>query len=228
MNAESKPVAVAPVEAEASFTFSPTLVMINDPASGTAEAIRALRTHLMAQHLKEGRRALAVCGASEGVGCSFIAANLAVAFCQIGIKTLYIDGDLRKPAGEQLFGYSGPRTGLAFCLTDAEAFSRQVHHEVQPNLSVMFAGGIPASPQELLASDRFQTLMEFCLREYDLTLVDTPPANTCSDARRISTVAGYSLIVARRNLSYVGDVKALAAQLEADHSRVVGSVLNEA
>jgi hypothetical protein len=41
-------------------------------------------------------------------------------------------------------------------------------------------------------------------------------------------VIGYSLIVARRNASYVDDVKALAAQLAADHASVVGCVLNEA
>ena len=41
--------------------------------------------------------------------------------------------------------------------------------------------------------------MEFCLRDFDATIVDTPPANTCADARRISTVVGYSLIVTRRN-----------------------------
>ncbi len=41
--------------------------------------------------------------------------------------------------------------------------------------------------------------MDFCLREFDATIVDTPPANQYSDARRVSTVVGYSLIVAHRN-----------------------------
>ena len=38
--------------------------------------------------LRHGRRALAICAASAGVGCTFIAANLAVALSQIGVKTL--------------------------------------------------------------------------------------------------------------------------------------------
>ena len=57
---------------------------------------------------------------------------------------------------------------------------------------------------------------------------DTPPANICSDARRVSTVTGYSVIVARRDLSYVEDIKILAGQLLADRAQVVGTVLNEA
>ena len=57
-----------------SYRFSPSLVMVTSPAAAAAESIRALRTHVMAQHLEEGRRALAICAATPGVGCTFIAA----------------------------------------------------------------------------------------------------------------------------------------------------------
>src|SRR5277367_4587965 len=86
------------------FMLSPSLVVVENPSDGPAEAIRALRTHLMAQHFQEGRRALAVCAASRGVGCSFIAANLALALSQIGVKSLLIDADLRAPSLDGLFG----------------------------------------------------------------------------------------------------------------------------
>jgi len=211
-----------------SFLFSPSLVMLSAPAGGPAEAVRALRTHFMAQHVQEGRRALAVCATNQGAGCTFVAANLALALAQIGVKTLLIDANLRSPAVGNLFRPQAPAAGLTQCLQDEDsAFSENIQADVQANLSVMFAGGTPANPQELLAGDRFRSLMEFCLREFEATVVDTPPANTCSDARRLSTVTGYSLIVTRRNLTYVDDVKTLAAQLEADHARVIGTVLND-
>ena len=92
----------------------------------------------------------------------------------------------------------------------------------------MFAGEPINNAQELLASDRFSNLIERCLRDYDLTIIDTPPANGCADARRISTVVGYSLIAAKRHHSFVGDVRALAAQLRQDRAQIVGTVLNEA
>jgi capsular exopolysaccharide synthesis family protein len=182
----------------------------------------------MAQHVQEGRRALAVCATNQGAGCTFVAANLALALAQIGVKTLLIDANLRSPAVASLFRPLAPVDGLTQCLQDEDsAFSENIQADVQANLSVMFAGGTPANPQELLAGDRFRSLMEFCLREFEATVVDTPPANTCSDARRLSTVTGYSLIVTRRNVTYVDDVKTLAAQLEADHARVIGTVLND-
>jgi protein-tyrosine kinase len=208
------------------FTLAPSLVVGTSPSGISAEAIRALRTHLMAQHFQEGRRALAVCAASRRVGCSFIAANLALALSQIGVKTLLIDTDLRSPSLGALFGLKDPRDGLSQCLVSEVAnYGDHIQGNVQPNLSVMFSGGVPAKPQELVASSRFEALMDFCLREFDATILDTPPANICADGRRVSTVIGYSLIVAKRNVTYVDDVKTLATQLEADHARVIGSVL---
>jgi protein-tyrosine kinase len=226
---EASPGEPGAVSGRLPFALSRSLVVIESPSDGPAEAIRALRTHLMAQHFQEGRRALAICAASRGVGCSFIAANLALALSQIGVKTLLIDADLRTSRLDGLFGAARQYDGLAKCLaTDDASFSEYIQSDVEPNLSVMFAGGVPANPQELLAGGRFRALTEFCLREFDATILDTPPANACADARRVSTVIGYSLIVARRNVTFVDDVKTLATQLEADHARVVGTVLNEA
>ncbi len=80
------------------------LVTLSSQASETAEAIRGLRTHIMARHVREGHRALAICAASEGVGCSFVAANLAVSLSQIGVNTLLIDANMRKPSIATMFG----------------------------------------------------------------------------------------------------------------------------
>ena len=210
------------------YSFSPSLVMVSSPGDAAAEAIRALRTHIMAQHIQEGRRALAVCGASAGVGCTFIASNLAVALSQIGVKTLLIDADLRRPGVGRYIGSPTSGPGLAqFLASDEIGFGDAIEADVLPSLSVLHSGGPAAAPQELLAGQRFKMLMEFCLRDFDATIVDTPPANTCADARRISTVVGYSLIVTRRNKTFVDDIKTLADQLQADHAKLVGTVLNE-
>lgn len=206
----------------------PSLVLNTDPAGSAAESIRALRTDLMAQHFQAGRRALTICGASAGVGCSFVASNLALALAQIGMRTLLVDSNLRNPTLDSVFGVTGRTLGLADCLAaEGAEFGSYVQAEVQPNLSIIYAGGVPVNPQELLAGRRFHDLLEFCLREFEATLLDAPPANICADARRVSSVTGYTLIVARRDLTYVDDVRALATQLAADRAIVVGCVLNE-
>lgn len=205
--------------------FLPTLFK---PTSEKAEAVRVLRTHVMARHVQEGHRALAICSASSNVGCTFVAVNLATSLSQIGINTLLIDANLRQPAVDKIFHLETPRAGLQQCLMQADPnFSEYIEADVLPSLSVMFAGGSAPNAQELLANDHFHYLMNSCLRDFDATIVDTPPANSCSDARRISNVVSYSLIVARRNKSFVNDIKILAEQLRGDRATVIGTVLND-
>jgi chromosome partitioning protein len=62
---------------------------------------------------------------------------------------------------------------------------------------------------------------------FKLIVIDTPPANICADARRVSNVVGYSLVVARKNRTLVADLKTLVGELEGDRATVIGSVLNE-
>ena len=217
----------APSVKGSSYAFSPQLVMISEPAAERAEAIRAIRTHIMAQHVDRGRRALAICAPSRGVGCTFTAANLAVALSQIGVKTVLVDADLHNSGVKHLIRASEPKPGLAACLARGDMhFSECIDFDVAQNLSAIFAGETASNPRELLAGESFQMLMDFCLRDFDVTIVDTPPANTSSDVRRISTVVGYSMIVAGRDRTYVNDVKILASQLRADHARVIGTVLD--
>ncbi|MGZ6050059.1 MAG: CpsD/CapB family tyrosine-protein kinase [Phenylobacterium sp.] len=218
----------SPEDEGISYTLSPDLVTLSDARAAEAEAIRTMRTHIMARHLDDGRRGLAMCAATKGAGCTFLAANLAVSLAQIGVKTLLIDGDLRAPSIDQLIRPSQPSNGLKQCIMSPDLHPNdQIHVEVLPNLAVLYAGGVADNAQELLGAEAFKTLMERCLRDFDFTIVDTPPTNLCADARRIRTIIGYSVVVAKRNVSYYGEMASLAAQLEEDGARVVGTVLNE-
>lgn len=206
----------------------PFPLVITDPGSIEAEAVRGLRTRIVAQHIREGRRALAVCTPSADSGCTFVASNLAVAMSQIAVKTVLVDADLRDPGVGEAFGLPDDRPGLAEYLADTSvSVDEIIHVDVVPHLSVIAAGALPPNPQELLSSTRFRTLVNQLLREFDLTILDTTPANSCTDAQRVATVAGYSLIVARKHQSFVSDVATLSRLLRADRSVIVGTVLND-
>lgn len=203
-------------------------VMLSGGQSLEAESIRALRTRLSAQHLREGRRSLAICSATADSGCTYIAVNLAVAMAQAGVRTALVDANLRDPMIADLCGLPLGMPGLSdYLANDRTAISEIVDADLMPNLAVVGAGETPHNPQELLSGARFRTLVDQLLREYDLTIFDTPPGNICSDGQRVATMAGFSLIVSRKHKTYVQDVKTLAKQLRADRSVVVGSILND-
>ncbi len=203
-------------------------ILATNLTSIEAEAIRGLRTRVMAQHVREGRRALAICTPHADAGCTFVASNLALAVAQIGVKTVLVDADLRTPSVAGIFGLPPHAPGLADYLADTSLRPEEiVNSEVAPNLSVLASGSPHSNPQELLSGDRFRTIVNELLREFELTIFDTTPANSCTDAQRVATVAGYSLIVARKHKTFVGDVSTLSKLLRADKSVIVGTVLND-
>lgn len=209
------------------FTLSPSLVTLGDPTGPQAESIRVLRAHIVAKHLREGRRSLAMASPASGTGCSFVTANLAIALSQTGASVLLIDGNMRAPRLEAYFTPDEPMPGLSDCLIDRGIdFAEAVQENVLPRLSLLFAGEPREDASELLSGATFKELVEGCIRDYDIVLIDTPPANNYADVRRVASVTRYALVVACRNRSYVRDVRTLIDELTSDKAQVIGTYLN--
>src|SRR4051794_13254290 len=90
------------VSADGRYEFASELITLSPATTPALEAIRGLAVQLISQQIEEGRRGLAICGASAGVGVTFTAANLAVAISQAGISTLLVDGDLHDAGVQRL------------------------------------------------------------------------------------------------------------------------------
>ena len=99
-------------------SLSHELVAAYKPFSPVVEQLRALRSELMLRWFDEqpAHKAIAVMSEARGEGRSYIAANLAVVFSQLGGRTLLIDADLRKPSQHLLFGLEN-RIGLSTVLS---------------------------------------------------------------------------------------------------------------
>lgn len=207
---------------------SDELVVLSDPGSVRAESIRMLRTQIIAQHIKNGRRGLAVVASADGHGCSWVAANLAVALAQVGFKILLVDANMRSPRQDQIFGLDPNAPGLSsFLSLQVARPERVVNANVLPGLGLITAGPPTSRPQELLSGNRFRDGVNTLLREYDLVIFDTPAANTSADALNIGGAAAYALIVGRTNYSYYKDINTLTDQLAAARCAAVGAVLND-
>lgn len=208
--------------------LSDELVVVSDPLGIRSEAVRLLRTQVIAQHIKAGRRGLAMVSPVAGAGCSNLIANLAVSLSQVGIKTLIVDANLRDPRQHELFGLDREAPGLSSYLSmQVTRPERVVQANVLPSLAVITAGPAVSRPQELLSSRRFRDGVNMLLREYDLVLFDTPPANTSADALTVGAAAGYVIMVARRDHGFFKDISTLVDQLQAARCSLIGSVLNE-
>jgi receptor protein-tyrosine kinase len=156
-----------------------------------------------------------------------VAANLAVVFSQIGARTLVIDADLRNACQHRLFGLDN-RAGLSAVLSGRSAAHETLQRVASlPHLSVLPAGTLPPSPQDLLARPAFTQLLNQLASQFDLVLLDTPAVGRAADAQTIAVRAGAALIVVRKNASRVWRVQGVSASVLQAKTTIVGAVLNE-
>jgi protein-tyrosine kinase len=204
------------------------LVMLSQPFSPQAEAIRGIRSQVMRYVFRhnERHRALAIVSPDSADGKTFLAANLAVSLAQMGGRTLIVDADLRGPRLHRLLQVDN-RTGLSSVLTGrADAHSVQPVPGV-PGLFVMPGGTAPPNPLELIERAAFGNLILRLSASFDHVLVDTPAAAYGADAQAIADRCGATLLVVRKDSSRLGALRALIGSLTDSPSGLVGVVQND-
>lgn len=197
------------------------------PQSALVEPLRALRSRLVLRWLNESsRKVLAICSPTRGEGRSWLAANLATMFAQIGERTLLIDGDLRHPRQHELFNIDND-VGLSSLLTGRAG--REIARRIHPQLTlcVLPAGLLPPNPQELLERPVFDVVIDRFAEQFSVVIVDTPALDESSDAQVIASRAGSALMLARRNYSQHRQLKSGLLGFQEAGVNVVGSVIFE-
>ncbi|MEQ8206137.1 MAG: hypothetical protein RIA65_08185, partial [Woeseia sp.] len=83
--------------------MSESLVAAFNPYGAKGRAIRYLAARIKLETAAEKGLCFSVAGAHRKCGATFIAANLAVAFSEFGLRTLLIDTNIGRPRLQQLF-----------------------------------------------------------------------------------------------------------------------------
>jgi chain length determinant protein tyrosine kinase EpsG len=197
------------------------------PDSLQAEALRSLRSELLLRYFnKAPNLALAVVGTDDADNIAITTANLAVVFAQMGIRTLLIDSNLRKPLLHNLFGISEREAGLSDLIA-GRALAEPIAIPALRSLWVLPAGTPAPNPQELLASKYYAECMEGLRSSFDVTLISTPPSNSTRDAQLIACQAEACLLVAQQDQSRVKDIETLCTSLSALGVRLLGVALRQ-
>jgi polysaccharide biosynthesis transport protein len=213
---------------------------LKEPTSSAAEAYRELSAgvrfllvarddepeHDAAEHHGLSRsRVVMVSSASMSEGKTATAANLAVAAARVGLRTVLIDADLRRPAIAKRFGL-GRTTGLSDALLNGEPPESHAVDVGVDDLLVLPAGTIPPNPAELLASPAMRALQQNLLRKYDLVVIDTPAVLAVPDALEIGPYVDLAIMVGRVGQTSRRRLGAAIERLDQVGTDVSGTVLN--
>lgn len=206
--------------------ISDEVVAAYRPFSAEGEGLRALRSQLQLRWLDEAgtRTSLAVVGTARGEGRSYLAANLAVTFAQLGERTLLIDANLRAPRQHRLFKIEN-QAGLSNLL--AGRMQEQVVTFIYgiPGLAVLPSGPTPPNPAELLSRPALARILQQSMSTFDVVLVDTPAMSSGTDALMLARAAGASLVIARTNITRMSEFNEAVDAMSGSGINVVGSVL---
>lgn len=207
---------------------SEEVVAAYKPLSAQVEVLRALRSQLMLRWFngQPENGALAIVSPGRGEGRSWLAANLAVVFSQLGEHTLLIDADLRNPRQHSLFGIDN-RSGLSAILSNRGQIDSLQRVGSFVDLSVLPAGPPPPNPQELLGRRLFANLLGELAGEFSVIIIDTPAATLYADAQTIAARATGVLLVARKHRAAISTLGGLTDNLRQTGVQLVGGVIAE-
>jgi capsular exopolysaccharide synthesis family protein len=187
------------------------------------ESFRSLRTNI--EFLTEGNHtAIQVTSATASQGKSTVVANLGIALAQIGIETIVLDADLRRPVQHRIFGLENSR-GLStlMAIPGSKVRPLATHY---PHLSVVPSGPVPPNSTEMLHV-RFHAVLEEIRSTGALVLIDSPPLLPVSDARLIAPHADGVIVVVAAGASKPGTLRSAFEKLQFAEARVLGVVLNQ-
>jgi capsular exopolysaccharide synthesis family protein len=190
------------------------------------EAIRTLRNTILLSSFDRRIRSLMVTSATPGEGKSTVAIHLALAHAQQKHKTLLIDCDLRRPSIDRKLGLT-PEISLSEVLLNGMPWRCAVTKVPDsPNLDVLITTHSSRRAADLIGKALPQMLEE-AAAEYELVVVDTPPALGFPEPLQLATaVDGVALIAlaGQTNRKALASVVNTLTRLRAN---VLGVVLNE-
>jgi len=197
---------------------------------GLVDAMRQLRTKLYTLN-PTGNFSVLVCSVVPNGGGSFVASNLAATIAFDKAKTsLLVDANLRGTMLPRLMKLIGRQhaAGLTDYLENpALGIESIVSPSGIPRMRCIPVGGSPENSAEHFTSARYRQLMIDIKSRYDnrYVVVDGPALSTSTDARILSDLCDYTVLVVPYGRVTQGALDALVDDI--DERKLAGVVIND-
>ena len=194
-------------------------------AAQAVEAFRAVRLRLQQEF--EGHGRIVVVVTSEGVheGKSLISANLAATFAEAGMRTLLVDGDLRRGSQHRSYGVA-LTPGFTDVLTGRVTLPEAIHHTQTPDLAILPAGTRSRRVPELLNRESLTRLLREMKADFEVVIIDSAPLGAGVDTYALGAAAGAMLMVLRHGTTNRKATDARLAAIDQLPVRIIGAILN--
>ncbi len=202
---------------------------LEDPESATAEAYRTLRASVLHSLGRKPNLLIQITSPGRGEGKTNVAANLAVSFAMIGLKTAVIDADLRADDGLSKRFDEMAGTGLVELLIgERDLDTPLVRLGLSSTLRGLPRGSVTVNPAEVLSIDRARSVFRHFKESFDVTIVDTPEVLAYADATVMSGLVDATIVVLRAGATKRKTLGQAFTNLGLVDAHVLGTVLVDA
>ena len=159
--------------------------VVIEPQSIFSDSIREMRYMLDSGNVTPGSRVIMVASALPEEGKSVVASNLAHHFSAVGMKTILVDGDLRRTSLTRTL-LPNTRYGMFECLRDNQEIDAAIVMDRSSGLYFLPAKGpeaLEVSAVDVLGSGRMQNALDALRDNFDIVIIDCPPVEPVIDAR---------------------------------------------
>jgi non-specific protein-tyrosine kinase len=168
------------------------------PDSIESEVLRQLRAKLVLAAGGEPPRVLTVTSYDSGDGKTVTASNLALSSAKAGLRTLLVDGDIRKGNLHEIFNLPNV-LGLSDVLASREdllpLLSRALVESGYENLTILTSGRATGDPAALLSSPRLVDVLNVLRAQFDAVILDSVPTIGGPDSTFVAEASNGVLIV---------------------------------
>lgn len=167
------------------------------PNGAAIEGLRTVRAVLDNASETSGQASkMAFLGATDGVGATFISANIASLFALEGKRVLLVDANLHAAKLHNYFNYEKERSGLVQLLSGQLGLN-EVLFEVRKGLSVLSAGQRLSDSNELLLQPTFSAFLQQAEKDFDYIIIVAPAILSAADSLVIARNVDVAYFVAR-------------------------------
>jgi capsular exopolysaccharide synthesis family protein len=191
-----------------------------------SEACRELGRKLAHLAETEGIRTILVTGALPGEGRTTLSLNLAFALAESGKKVALADCDMRKGSVASLLKAGRNAPGLTDVLAGRKELKEVLLRAEPLKTDILLCGPLPPDPAGTVGSRQMAGLLRELSEEYDLVILDSPPASGIPDAAVLSRYADGCLLTARAGVTTRQALHLARKNLEEANAGILGAVLN--
>lgn len=189
------------------------------------EAYKTLRANIQFCDPNNKIKTVAITSHMANEGKSTIAINLGICMAKAGMKVLYIDADLRKPAS---FKYLVSNLkGLTNYLIENVTLDEIINTTDIEGFNFITCGIRSNNPGDLIASDKFADFLFEVEKLYDFVIIDTPPMGNFIDGAIVATRTSGTIIVIESNAIKWKNAIMMKEQLQKANANIIGVVLNK-